>query len=180
MWLEFQANLPHRCFIFLTTILIRCLFNAFWWRHRCELLDPPWSFGTLPGPSPVAVRAAGMPRATLSVCPHKTWTSRKVTYKVMEGEAVLIKFSSAGCLISILPWAQAHLHSWFITLIWILQLLQISLYLGPSWIFLLIIHSVPHGIQWGQEPLIWEDLHIPSHWDRIWKEENENEQTATF
>lgn len=79
-----------------------------------------------------SVTASGMPEATLTRCPHKTRTLRKLTHKVIEGEAGLIKFPSAGCLIAILPWVQAHLHSWFVAFIWILQWLHINQYPSPS------------------------------------------------
>lgn len=57
----------------------------------------------LPGPT-VAVRTTGLPEAILP-CPHKTGLSGNLAHKVIEGEAGLIKFPSAGCLIAILPWA---------------------------------------------------------------------------
>lgn len=65
-----SSKFPHRRLLFLTTLVIRCIFNAFWWRHRCKLLNPSWSFRMLSGPSTVALRTTGTPEATLSVSPQ--------------------------------------------------------------------------------------------------------------
>lgn len=98
---------------------------------RSTVLTPSWNFRMLPGPRAAAVRHR-MPEALPSQRPHKTQTLRKLSHKVIVGEAGLIMFPSAGCLIAILPWEQAHLHSWFVALIWILQLLHTNHYPGPS------------------------------------------------